>query len=1231
MGCPTFIRFTLNIKRGVPIWIVIPVILAAILLISSDSFLSNTNPFFSRSSDISASLKEASLHQKIQQQGGQDFGDIKGPLPGITSNIASLEFSPSGRFLAIGAARVGRGVIWVWDVSKNDLQWHNDQAHIAGTNALAFSPDEKVLASGGGEGEIGLWNVSNGKRIKPFPESVKHRFWNILFSPDGTEIIGSNIDVEVDAREGEYLTFWNISTGELTKKWNLPDDGSQEMENYMALSPNGSLLATGSLTGVHKVMVWDISITTPGLVNKFSGKSYAGVGSLDFSPDGTLVVSGGGDGSLHIWNLTTETEIPASPLIGHNDELTSVKFSPQGSMLVSAQRGRVGAAQIRFWDTTTWQNFDTIQGAGAIQFLAFAPSGHILAMNDAEEGIIFRNVIRNQVQVERLPHHTSPVTSLTFGPNDSILASADSNAHIQLWNGSTQQALVNFTGSPPTILGTSVTRSADGQWLVSGSSDQIVRFWNVSSGQLQYALTGHESSVISVAFSPDGRWLASGDGKGTIKLWNVTSPTNFTVHSNLTGHVSSVFSLSFSPNSGLLASGGDASSILVWNLTTGKTIASLPGHKDRITSVTFAPDGTKLVSASWDGTVKIWAIPSGTLSEVELVHPDAVNTLDYSQDGKLIASGGSDGIVRIWNATTGLFLTSFQDQGQEILSLAFSPDATLLAAAGRKLDIFLYDLDPLPLDIDGDSMDNPWELTHDLDPLNFEDTFDDPDTDGLMNSMEYWLKTNPREPDSDSDGMDDLWEYLHHSDPAIPDEDQDVDQDEISNLYEYQMGLNSFINDSWKDFDGDGLTNLEEAIFGSWANQSDSDLDGMPDWYEYEAGTDPDFGIPYLDPLVNDAQKDLDQDGIPNLDEYLFGLKAWDPEDALLDSDGDGINNLAEYRAGTDPRDFWSVPLESGSIPHLLVTALIIIFLLSNLAYFQGKRLLQRRYIRKYSAPDYPTAKRVQQANLPNYDALLQAQEEADEMLTTAASLYHQGAEEVATEKFIQASEVSQHLGYLRAMVEADLRVVLIAKESGTLTAAHAIFQRIPPLPSDDPYTAGLINMLLAVREEISDNWGAAEKFWYDALLSEELKHDFRTTCQGALVESAFRSWFYDQSSKNHDQVHGRLEEWKQLSEASDRLGSLCPYFLFRARFALASYDFEEANMRLEECIEVAKSVGLHHYLKKAEEAKGELVHHKKRIETLVEAERFLSPDEEGKLVQQYLQRAIQIKTDFEG
>lgn len=70
---------------------------------------------------------------------------------------------------------------------------------------------------------------------------------------------------------------------------------------------------------------------------------------------------------------------------------------------------------------------------------------------------------------------------------------------------------------------TSVVFSADGKTLASGSSDETVKLWDVSTGTELHTLDGHSNAVESIAFSPDGKTLASGSGDKTIKLWDVST------------------------------------------------------------------------------------------------------------------------------------------------------------------------------------------------------------------------------------------------------------------------------------------------------------------------------------------------------------------------------------------------------------------------------------------------------------------------------------------------------------------------------------------------------------------------------------------------------------------------------------------------------------------------------------------------------------------------------------
>jgi WD40 repeat protein len=113
--------------------------------------------------------------------------------------------------------------------------------------------------------------------------------------------------------------------------------------------------------------------------------------------------------------------------------------------------------------------------------------------------------------------------------------------------------------------------SPDGQQLASGSGDNTIKIWDVTTGKVLNTLKGHESSVWSVEFSPDGKKLASGSEDKTIKIWDVTTGK---VLNTLKGHEGSVWSVGFSPDGKQLASGSDDKTIILWDLNLDNLVTS---------------------------------------------------------------------------------------------------------------------------------------------------------------------------------------------------------------------------------------------------------------------------------------------------------------------------------------------------------------------------------------------------------------------------------------------------------------------------------------------------------------------------------------------------------------------------------------------------------------------------------------------------------------------------------
>jgi WD40 repeat protein len=116
---------------------------------------------------------------------------------------------------------------------------------------------------------------------------------------------------------------------------------------------------------------------------------------------------------------------------------------------------------------------------------------------------------------------TGPVYSVAFNPNGKIMASANADRTIRLWDVATGREIGKpLTGHRNEV--NSVAFSPDGTMLASGGFDGTIRLWDVAYGQeIGAPFTGETGPVESVAFSPDGQTMASGSTDGTIRLWDV--------------------------------------------------------------------------------------------------------------------------------------------------------------------------------------------------------------------------------------------------------------------------------------------------------------------------------------------------------------------------------------------------------------------------------------------------------------------------------------------------------------------------------------------------------------------------------------------------------------------------------------------------------------------------------------------------------------------------------------
>jgi WD40 repeat protein/energy-coupling factor transporter ATP-binding protein EcfA2 len=538
-------------------------------------------------------------------------------LTAYPNRVRSLAFSPDGKTLASGSSDreplgdlgTSNSIIVLWDISTRQPIAHPLMGHIDRVRSIAFSPDGKTLASSScGEfhpsgickrGEVRLWDIAAQQQMGTPLTDDTDRLESITFSPDGKIVAAGDTD--------GIIILWDVVTGQ---KLGKPLIGHTDSVFSVVFSPDGQTLASGSKD--KSIILWNVEALQR--IDQLTGHTDA-IYSLAFSSDGKRLASGSEDSTVILWDMTAHQRL-GQPFIGNSQSLDVVAFSPDGKMLASGG----SSSTITLWDVSTRQQVGELLANpdSNIKALAFSGDSQILASGDTEGEIVLWDVTKRERIGQPLAGHQHGewITSLVFSQNSQILASGSHDETVILWDVVTRQPLGQpLTGHQTWIY--SLALSPDAQTLASGDSGGTIILWEVRTRQQSgQPIAAHARELHSVVFSPDGKILASGgssippgraSNQGEIRLWDVA--TGQQLGRTLTGHTSTVSSVAFSSDSKTLASSSWDGSVILWDVGTGQPLGSpLPGHNGIVSAVAFSPDGKTLVSGSYDQTIILWDV-----------------------------------------------------------------------------------------------------------------------------------------------------------------------------------------------------------------------------------------------------------------------------------------------------------------------------------------------------------------------------------------------------------------------------------------------------------------------------------------------------------------------------------------------------------------------------------------------------------------------------------------------
>ncbi|KAI8600732.1 WD40-repeat-containing domain protein [Dissophora ornata] len=382
----------------------------------------------------------------------------------------------------------------------------------------------------------------NGKELQSSPSSNKRKTGATSLTPTTaartSRITGSaswsddpdNVPAQLK-REGS--DWFAISNPKVPQQLSVDLVHTMEHSSVVCcvrFSADGNYLATGCN---RSAQIFDVHTgqSVCVLADDTAGKDDLYIRSVCFSPDGKYLATGAEDKQIRIWEI--QQKKIRMTLKGHEQDIYSLDFSRDGRIIASGS----GDQTARIWDMDSGKCLyvltvgDVDMKDAGVTSVAISPDGRLVAAGSLDKMVRVWDTRTGQL-LEKLEGHKDSVYSVAFAPDGKTLISGSLDKTLKAWDlnlsgrggqngsrGSTCKA--TFNGHKDFVL--SVAVSPDGKWVVSGSKDRGVQFWDPSTTSVQFMLQGHKNSVISVALSPAGTYFATGSGDTRARVWSYES------------------------------------------------------------------------------------------------------------------------------------------------------------------------------------------------------------------------------------------------------------------------------------------------------------------------------------------------------------------------------------------------------------------------------------------------------------------------------------------------------------------------------------------------------------------------------------------------------------------------------------------------------------------------------------------------------------------------------------
>ncbi|XP_076345176.1 apoptotic protease-activating factor 1-like isoform X2 [Tachypleus tridentatus] len=525
-------------------------------------------------------------------------------------------FSPSDELVVSGGVD---GIAMVWS-AINGKVFSSLTGHIFPINCCCFSPDEKHVTTASSDLVV-LWNISSGTQLLSFPH-MDHSVLSCRFSNDGKHLISA---------AGPFIWKWDLISQKLKCQYN-----NLRTSYYVTCcvsSPDEQYLAAG--TSDCAVVIW--SASSDQVTASFKGHDEP-VQTVDYSYDGSLLLSGSEDGTVMVWDTSQKFD---TSMISLSMEL-SVQFQdtqpviavPDESNSIQVIKGREGVMEYK--TASEEEDISCCSISLDCKYVVYGTKkGSVKVLCRPTKGIKnfhrHRRAVKHCIFTEKGNHfitcsedctlrvwqlrgtyvscfgHSGPVLMCKVFKNDTMILSCSEDGWIRIWELDTGRCLIRCDGHNKQTV-TSCDISRDCTYFASASVDKTVKVWKEDNGKLiNVNIIASNSCIRSCCFSPNEKFLAFGDDDGVVQLVNLdTEEKQLKI---LGSHTSNwVNDLAFSPDSKFLVS--VANSIKWWDISKNQPLLQ-----------TFEVRGSSLryIYPSPDFTIFVTIDSAGVLYNLQLI------------------------------------------------------------------------------------------------------------------------------------------------------------------------------------------------------------------------------------------------------------------------------------------------------------------------------------------------------------------------------------------------------------------------------------------------------------------------------------------------------------------------------------------------------------------------------------------------------------------------------------